>query len=103
MKPVCPLALSALVLSVSGFLVGAAADTRVAPLMRYPTSSPTQLAFVARGDLWIAPREGGRAHRVVQSEGHISAPRFSPDGRFIAYTDRRTGRLCGSSERREAP
>ena len=59
--------------------------------MRYPTSSPTQLAFVARGDLWIAPREGGRAHRVVQSEGHISAPRFSPDGRFIAYTDRRHG------------
>ena len=91
MRPVCALALSALVLSASGFLVSAAAETRVAPLMRYPTSSRTQLAFVARGDLWIAPREGGPAHRVVQSQGEVSALRFSPDGRFIAYTDRRRG------------
>ena len=66
-----------------------AADV-VAPLMRFPTVSASAVAFVARGDLWIAPRDGGRAVRLVQG-GVISAARFSPDGRWIAYTDRRGG------------
>jgi len=56
--------------------------------MRFPSSSVSELAFVAHGDLWIAPRDGGLAHRIVQSTGYIDAARFSPDGRWIAYTER---------------
>lgn len=68
------------------------ADASAAPvLMRQPTTSATQLAFVARGDLWVSPRDGGRAIRLVHSDGAIVTARFSPDGRWIAYTERRDG------------
>jgi tricorn protease len=30
-------------------------------LLRHPTLSRTQVAFVYGGDLWIVPREGGEA------------------------------------------
>lgn len=63
---------------------------RAAPLMRFPTSSATSVAFVARGDLWVAPRDGGRATRLVHG-GVISTARFSPDGKHIAYTARQGG------------
>ena len=49
------------------------------------------IAFVARGDLWLAPREGGRARRLVVSSGYVAAARFSPDGRQIAFTQRLAG------------
>ena len=62
-----------------------------ATFARYPSSSGSQIAFVARGDLWTAPRDGGSARRVVRSPGHVLAACFSPDGRWIAYTERRAG------------
>ena len=54
--------------------------------MRYPTTSATQVAFVARGGLWAAPLAGGRARRLTDEPGDVVAPRFSPDGRWIAFT-----------------
>ena len=59
--------------------------------MRFPSSSVSELAFVAHGDLWTAPRDGGTAQRIVKSAGHIDAARFSPDGHWIAYTERAHG------------
>ena len=55
-------------------------------LMRFPTTSATQLAFVARGGLWVAPLAGGRATRITHDAGEVVAPVFSPDGRWIAFT-----------------
>lgn len=60
-------------------------------LARSPSASATAIAFVARGDLWIAARDGGPARRLVRSAGHVVAERFSPDGRWIAYTERAHG------------
>lgn len=60
-------------------------------LIRYPTASDRAIAFVARGDLWISGSGGGVARRLVHSAGHILASRFSPDGRWIAYTERAHG------------
>lgn len=57
-------------------------------LMRYPSSSATAVAFVAHGDLWLAGRDGGDARRLVRARGHVLAARFSPDGRWVAYTER---------------
>ena len=57
-----------------------------ATLMRYPTTSATEVAFVARGGLWTAPLAGGRATRLPVGSGEVVAPRFSPDGRWIAFT-----------------
>ncbi|MEN3336361.1 MAG: tricorn protease, partial [Acidobacteriota bacterium] len=57
-----------------------------ARMFRYPAVSSTQLAFVYAGDIWVAPKTGGSAVRLTSSPGEESFPRFSPDGRKIAYS-----------------
>ena len=38
-----------------------------------------------RGDVWVAPKAGGRARKLTRSKGGASSPLYSPDGRFIAF------------------
>jgi tricorn protease len=61
------------------------------PLTRYPTTSATEIAFVAHDDLWSAPLAGGPAQRLTHDPGAVTTPMFSPDGKWIAYTLRRAG------------
>jgi len=62
-----------------------------AKLMRYMDVSDTQITFVYGGDIWVMPKEGGTAIQVTHSPGEESWPRFSPDGKSIAYTARYNG------------
>jgi tricorn protease len=55
-------------------------------LMREPAVSATQIAFIYAGDVWVAPKEGGLAQRLSTPKGEESFPRFSPDGKLIAFT-----------------
>ena len=55
-------------------------------LMRYPTLSGNTIVFVAHDNLWSVPRAGGTASRLTSEEGRDVMPRFSPDGRWIAFT-----------------
>jgi tricorn protease len=55
-------------------------------LLRQPTLSKTQIAFSYGGDIWIAGRSGGDAHRLVTGTGLEARPFFSPDGSMVAYT-----------------
>ena len=57
-----------------------------AKLMRYMDVSDTQITFVYGGDIWVMPKNGGTAIQVTHSPGEESWPRFSPDGKSIAYT-----------------
>ncbi|HXV86200.1 MAG TPA: hypothetical protein VD793_05860, partial [Gemmatimonadales bacterium] len=57
-----------------------------AKLMRHADVSATQVAFVYGGDIWVVPKTGGTAIQVTHSPGEESWPRFSPDGRHLAYT-----------------
>lgn len=60
-------------------------------LVRMPSVSATQIAFVHAGDIWIVPRDGGDARRLTTSIGTESFPRFSPDGRVVAFTGEYAG------------
>lgn len=60
-----------------------AAETR---LMRYPDVSHDQVVFVYAGDLWVSPRAGGTARRLTSHPGDEIHPKFSPDGKWIAFT-----------------
>ncbi len=60
-------------------------------LLRQPAVSATQIAFVHAGDVWIVPRTGGDARRLTTSAGIESFPRFSPDGRLVAFTGEYAG------------
>src|SRR5687768_6425434 len=50
-----------------------------------------RLAFVYRGDIWIAPSSGGRATPLTQHLETDAYPVFSPDGKWIAFASRRNG------------
>jgi tricorn protease len=59
--------------------------------LRYPHVHGDLLTFVAEDDVWIAPLSGDRAWRLSADAVAVSHPRFSPDGRWVAWTSRRDG------------
>ncbi|MGC9539185.1 S41 family peptidase [Streptomyces sp. UG1] len=59
--------------------------------LRLPHLHDDLLCFVAEDDLWLAPLDGpGRAWRLTVDRTKTGHPRFSPDGRHIAYTSWRS-------------
>lgn len=62
-------------------------------LPRMPSISPdgSQIAFVYKGDIWVAPAPGGRAHVLTRNIEMDAYPQFSPDGQWIAFASMRTG------------
>jgi tricorn protease len=57
-----------------------------AALLRYPDVSATQIVFTYANDLWVVPKEGGKALHLSSPAGVEIFPKFSPDGHTIAYT-----------------
>ncbi|HSL84220.1 MAG TPA: PDZ domain-containing protein, partial [Thermoanaerobaculia bacterium] len=55
-------------------------------LLRYPDLHGDRIVFVYAGDLWLAPAAGGDARRLTSHAGLELFPKFSPDGRWIAFT-----------------
>ena len=55
-------------------------------LMRFPNTSRDRIAFIAADQIWTAPRTGGRATVLTTDPTRKMLPRFSPDGRWIAFT-----------------
>jgi tricorn protease len=53
---------------------------------RQPAIHGDNIAFISEDDLWIVSQQGGKAIRLTASPGIVSAPRFSEDGKWIAYT-----------------
>jgi len=62
---------------------GTASEAR---LLRYPDVHGDKVAFVYAGDLWVVDAAGGVARRLTSHPGLELFPRFSPDGRWIAFT-----------------
>jgi tricorn protease len=55
-------------------------------MIRDPDVSGSHIVFVYAGDLWLVPRSGGRAAPYDARAGTQEQPRFSPDGRTVAFT-----------------
>jgi Tol biopolymer transport system component/C-terminal processing protease CtpA/Prc len=70
-----------------------AAEPVPVPYLRAAQFSPDggTLAFVYAGDIWFVHPGGGEARLVVAHPGYNDRPRFSPDGRQLAFTSRRSG------------
>ena len=58
-------------------------DTR---MLDQPAAHGAMLAFSYDNDLWLAARNGGPARRLTQAPGRERSPRFSPDGRWLAFS-----------------
>ena len=68
-----------------------AQDIRDTRLLSQPAVSLDHIAFLYAGDLWVANRDGSGARRLTTHVGTESNPRFSPDGRWIAFSGQYDG------------
>ncbi len=55
-------------------------------LMRFPDIHKDKMVFSYAGDLWLGSASGGIARRITTSPGLELFPKFSPDGKWIAFT-----------------
>jgi tricorn protease len=79
--------LAAAALAAGLFAAGAARAQEAPPLLLHtPSLSADQVVFAHGGEIWIAPRAGGEARRLVTGTDRLSGPVFSPDGSLVAYT-----------------
>ncbi len=60
-------------------------------LLRFPAIHADKVAFTYAGDIWIAPVTGGTATRLTAHPGIEVFARFSPDGKWIAFTGQYDG------------
>lgn len=63
-------------------------------LLRFPATNGTDIVFSYAGDLYKVPIEGGKAQRLTSHVGYEMFPRFSPNGKTIAFT----GQYDGNTE-----
>ncbi len=54
--------------------------------IRYPDLNGNRIVFAAEGDLWLVADTGGVARRLTTHPGTEYFPRFSPDGKWVAFT-----------------
>ncbi len=74
-------------LLTAGLLSGGALAAQVdAGLLRYPDVSATQIVFTYANDIWVVAKTGGVAQKLSSPAGVESFPKFSPDGKSIAFT-----------------
>lgn len=60
-------------------------------MVHYPSVSPdgTRIAFCFQGDLWTAQLDGSRARRLTLHRAYDYNPRWSSDGKWIAFSSDR--------------
>ena len=68
-----------------GLLLPTEADAQTR-LLRHPDIHQDRVVFTYGGDLWLADVGGGVASRLTSTPGVELFAKFSPDGRWIAFT-----------------
>lgn len=76
-----------------GLLCIFTASAREAKLTRYPSYHQGRIAFSYMGDIWIADEDGANVQRLTVHAARDIYPRFSPDGKWIAFSSDRNGNL----------
>ena len=60
-------------------------------LARQPSYHAGKIAFSYLGDIWTANEDGSAPTALTDHRGHDMYPRYSPDGRWIAFSSNRYG------------
>ncbi|HKV24615.1 MAG TPA: PDZ domain-containing protein [Candidatus Acidoferrum sp.] len=83
----------ALCFVASSFTPASSSAANESPLLvQSPTMNKTEIVFAYGGYLWSVPRSGGEA-RQLTTGGHETGPKFSPDGKWIAFTGQYDGNV----------
>ncbi|MCE9620707.1 MAG: PDZ domain-containing protein [Planctomycetes bacterium] len=64
---------------------GAATQSPPAGMLRYPDLGPNDIVFSFANDLWIVDKNGGVARPLTNAPGTENMPKFSQDGKSIAF------------------
>ncbi len=88
MRRLYPLVTLLFILVLSSLAFG-----REAKLVRYPSYHSGRIAFTYLGDIWTADENGGNVQRLTVNKARDAYPRFSPDGKWIAFSSDRNGNL----------
>ncbi len=84
-----PFALAAALAAASAVTPASAAGPT--KLLRFPDVYGNEVVFCYAGDIWKASTQGGTAVRLTAHPGVEVFPRFSPDGKWIAFTGQYDG------------
>ena len=79
------------VLSLFVCLCGAGVSAAQTKLLRFPDVHGDKVVFTYGGDLWTASTSGGMATRLTSHPGLELFAKFSPDGKWIAFTGQYDG------------
>ena len=73
--------------------LAAAASAAEPYFLSHPSLSPDgqTVVFAYAGDIWSVPAAGGTAVRLTGMDGEEQRPRYSPDGRSIAFSSNQAG------------
>jgi tricorn protease len=72
------------------FLLGTLSFAQV-KLLRQPSYHNGKVAFSYLGDIWVANEDGSNVQRITVHKARDVSPRFSPDGKWIAFSSNRYG------------
>ncbi len=87
MKKISLFSLALLILAAS---IGNASEAR---LVRYPHYHEGRIVFSYLGDIWTADENGQNVQRLTVNRARDVFGRFSPDGKWIAFSSDRGGNL----------
>jgi tricorn protease len=76
---------SLLITALAATAVGQSAGQEMR-LMRFPDIHGDAIVFTYAGDLWTSELDGGLARRLTSHAGQEIRAKFSPDGKWIAFT-----------------
>ena len=75
------------------FVTSTVVLAKEARLVRYPHYHQGRVAFSYLGDVWTADETGQSIQRLTVHKSRDVFPRFSPDGKWIAFSSDRNGNL----------
>ena len=78
-------------LALAGIFVLTTTAYSQTKLLRFPDIRGDRVVFTYAGDLWTAPSSGGSAARLTSHPGVEVFGKFSPDGKWVAFTGQYDG------------
>src|SRR6266852_5596312 len=69
----------------------ASASTAEIKLARHPDYHGAKIVFSYLGNLWLVDEDGSNPRRLTVQRARDTHPRFSPDGKWIAFSSSRYG------------
>src|SRR6266550_8106897 len=80
-------------ISLAAMLAAPLVATAQTRMLRTPTVSKTQIAFAYANNIWTVDKSGGLARRITSFQGATENPKFSPDGKLIAFSAQYAGNV----------